>query len=203
MTPMAWPKSLRKSNKHADSDASVEFERLIREHIPAFYHSAYRWTGTVDRAEDLVQELLVRLFPLLDELRRLDRIRPWAMRVMYRIFVDQLRKQRNSPVQLAADQHHDNLDDDAEINQESIDASQEPPQLVEQLLTQECIAAAWEQLGQEHRVVLSMHDIEGYSVDELASVMDVPPGTIKSRIHRARAKLRAALGERFLLSDRV
>jgi RNA polymerase sigma factor (sigma-70 family) len=199
---MDWPKPLR-PNKHAASGASAEFELLIREHIPAFYHSAYRWTGTVDRAEDLVQELLVRLFPLLDELRRLDRIRPWALRVMYRIFVDQVRKQRNSPVQLAADQPHVNLDEDAEVYEDRIDPSQEPPQLVEQLLTQERIAAAWEQLGQEHRVVLSMHDIEGYSVDEVASVMNVPAGTIKSRIHRARAKLRAALGERFLISDRV
>ena len=65
----------------------------MRQHVPALYRSAYRWTGSVERAEDLVQELLVRLFPLLEDLRKLEQVRPWAMRVMYRIFVDQLRRE--------------------------------------------------------------------------------------------------------------
>lgn len=206
---MAWPKSFRKSTgRSGNSGAGAEFDRLIRGHVPAFYRQAFRWTGTVDRAEDLVQELLVRLFPLLAELRALDSVRPWAMRVMYRIFVDQLRRERKSPVhfgrvQFGKEQRSDGFDEEIEDDQDVIDPSQEPPQLVEQQLTQERIAIAWQQLGHEHRVVLSMHDIEGYSLVEIASVMDVPVGTLKSRIHRGRAKLRAALGERFVLSDRV
>jgi RNA polymerase sigma factor (sigma-70 family) len=201
---MAWPKPFQKSTGRSDgSGAGAEFERLMREHIPAFYRQAFRWTGTVDRAEDLVQELLMRLFPLLAELRTLDRVRPWAMRVMYRIFVDQLRRERKSPVQFGGERRSDGLGEEDEDDQDVIDPSQEPPQLVEQQLTQERIAIAWKQLGHEHRVVLSMHDIEGYSLVEIASVMDIPVGTLKSRIHRARAKLRTALGERFVLSDRV
>src|SRR5687768_10570634 len=85
----------------------AEFDRLMREHIPAFFRSAYRWTGAVDQAEDLVQELLTRLYPRLDELRGLDQVKPWAMRVMYRIFVDQLRRQRNSPVQFGLESEID------------------------------------------------------------------------------------------------
>lgn len=64
--------------------------------------------------------------------------------------------------------------------------------------------AAWETLGEEHRVVLSMHDIEDYSLPELAQIMEVPLGTLKSRLHRARARLRDLLAtERISRLDRV
>lgn len=168
----------------------AEFDRLIRQHIPAFFRSAYRWTGAVDQAEDLVQELLTRLFPRLDELRALDQVKPWAMRVMYRIFVDQLRRQRNSPVQFGLESE---ADDESEREEASIAADLEPEMLVERELTQERIAAAWAQLSEEHRIVLSMHDIEEYSLVEIAEITDTPVGTLKSRIHRARAKLRDLL----------
>lgn len=178
-----------------------EFDRLIRDHVPAFFRSAYRWTGSVDRAEDLVQDLLVRLYPRLAELRRIERIRPWAMRVMYRIFVDGLRRERNSPVQFG-------LPDDDEAGETAddafIDASADPVRLTEQQLTQQRIVAAWAHLSANHRVLLSMHDIEDYSLPEMAQIIDVPIGTLKSRLHRARAKLRELLTtERLAEEDRV
>jgi RNA polymerase sigma-70 factor (ECF subfamily) len=165
------------------------------------YRAAYRWTGAVDRAEDLVQELLVRLYPKLDELRALDRVRPWALRVMYRIFVDQMRRERSSPVQFGGDPPDDG---DEEEGQDLIDPSAGPAELLEQELTQQRVLAAWDRLGEEHRVVLSMHDIEDYSLPELAQIMDVPVGTLKSRLHRARAKLKGLLAtERSSTLDRV
>jgi RNA polymerase sigma factor (sigma-70 family) len=203
MSRMSWLKSFRRPQAH--SATAVEFDRLIREHVPILYRSAYRWTGAVDRAEDLVQELLVRLYPRLDELRALDQVRPWAMRVMYRIFVDQLRRERNSPVQFGLESP--DSDPSGEEESEHVDPGAEPPELVERQLTQERIAAAWARLAEEHRVVLSMHDIEGYSLVELSAMMDTPLGTLKSRLHRARAKLRELLTlanrERFSTFDRV
>jgi RNA polymerase sigma factor (sigma-70 family) len=182
---------------------AAEFDRLMREHVRALYRSAYRWTGTVDRAQDLVQELLVRLYPRLAELRELDRVRPWALRVMYRIFIDQLRRERNSPVQFGAEAPQDeNVGDDEYGGY--VDPSPDAAELVDRELSAERILAAWEGLGEEHRVVLSMHDIEDYSLPELSQMMEVPIGTLKSRLHRARAKLRELLAkERFSAPNRV
>lgn len=192
---------LQKRARPSPANAATEFDHLLRGHVPALYRCAYRWTGAVDRAEDLVQELLVRLYPRLEELRGLDRIRPWALRVMYRIFVDQVRRERSSPVQFGADPTEDGAEEDCH---ELIDLSSGPAELVERELTQERVMAAWETLGEEHRVVLSMHDIEDYSLPELAQIMDVPLGTLKSRLHRARAKLRQLLAtERISRLDRV
>jgi RNA polymerase sigma-70 factor (ECF subfamily) len=197
MKRMVLPKLTRAQRPEA---AAAEFDRLLREHIPALFRSAYRWTGTTDRAEDLVQELLVRLYPKLEELRALDRVRPWALRVMYRIFVDQLRRERSSPVQYGAE---DEMAGEAE-DDSLLDHAAGPDELLEQELTQARIVAAWDELGEEHRVVLSMHDIEDYSLPELSQIIDVPLGTLKSRLHRARARLRTLLaGERSALSDRV
>lgn len=181
---------LQNRARPSHANAAAEFDHLLRDHVPALYRSAYRWTGAVDRAEDLVQELLIRLYPRLAELRRLDRLRPWALRVMYRIFVDQVRRERSSPVQFGAEPLEEGGEDDGP---ELCDPSAGPAELLEQELTQQRVMAAWECLGEQHRVVLSMHDIEDYSLPELAQIMDIPLGTLKSRLHRARARLRELL----------
>lgn len=169
------------------NDRAREFDALLREHIPALYRAAYRWTGAADQAEDLVQELLTRLYPRLDELRGLEQIKPWALRVMYRLFVDQLRRQRNSPVQFGLDTSEDDDTDGRWVDE------LEPEILVDRELSQARIVAAWSELSEDHRVVLSMHDIEEYSLVEIAAMTDTPIGTLKSRIHRARARLRDLL----------
>jgi RNA polymerase sigma factor (sigma-70 family) len=195
--------SMGKSSHRRHTQSAAEFDQLLRDHVPTLYRTAYRWTGAVDRAEDLVQELLTRLFPRLAELRELDRVRPWVLRVMYRIFVDQLRRERSSPVQFGAESPEEvsAVDDEYEG---FLDPSPGPPELVERQLTEERIMAAWEQLGPEHRAVLSLHDIEDYSLPELSRIMEIPIGTLKSRLHRARARLRELLAtERFATPDRV
>ena len=201
MPRMSWLK--RTSSRTTDTSDAIEFEQLLREHIPALYRSAYRWTGAVDRAEDLVQQLLLRLYPRLAELRELDQLRPWVLRVMYRIFVDQLRRERSSPVQFGADA---GADDEGSVSENDawLDPGPGPQDLVEQEITQERLLRAWERLGEEHRVVLAMHDIEDYTLPELAQIMEIPLGTLKSRLHRARARLRELLAaERMDAADRV
>jgi RNA polymerase sigma factor (sigma-70 family) len=201
MQRMSWLK--RTASRTAETSDAVEFAQLLREHVPALYRSAYRWTGAVDRAEDLVQQLLLRLYPRLAELRELDQVRPWVLRVMYRIFVDQLRRERSSPVQFGAEP---DVDDEGSVGESDawLDPGPGPQDLVEREVTQERLLRAWAQLGKEHRVVLAMHDIEDYTLPELAQIMEIPLGTLKSRLHRARARLRELLAEeRMAAADRV
>ena len=87
--------------------------------------------------------------------------------------------------------NEDGVEDDSYI-----DPGAGPHELTDQQLTQERILAVWPLLGEDHRVVLAMHDIEDYSLPELAQMLDVPIGTLKSRLHRARARLRELLLER-------
>ena len=175
-------------------DPAGEFDRLLRPLVPFLFQHAYRWTAARDQAEDLVQELLLRLYPRLPELMRLDRLQPWVLKVMYRIFVDQHRREKKSPVRpmhetSAGEGLPDNPGD------QFPDAAPGPPELVERQLIRERLESAWLRLGEDHRVVVAMHDIQGYRMEELAKFLDVPTGTVKSRLHRARARLRALLAE--------
>ncbi|NHA15508.1 RNA polymerase sigma factor [Thioalkalivibrio sp. XN279] len=189
------PPTSRSPDDHARARA---FKELLEPLIPVFYRNAFRWTTTQDRAEDLVQELLVRLYPRMDELAGLDRVQPWALKVMYRIFVDQHRREMNSPVR-SLDALPGNRNDPSESPLERCAADGPgPPELVERELTGERVATAWARLGEDQRVVVAMHDIEGYGLEELAVLLDVPVGTLKSRLHRARGRLRELLaGEPF------
>jgi RNA polymerase sigma-70 factor (ECF subfamily) len=165
-----------------DSPAE-EFDQLMRGHIRSLYRYAYRWTGDVDQAEDLVQETLTRLYSEMPRLREIQAPRSWAARIMYRIFVDWLRRARRSPVL---------FQDNEEID--TPDESLDPALLAEQALQQEQVLEAWGRLHEQHRVVLSLFEIEGYSLEEVASIIEVPLGTTKSRLHRARQSLRELLG---------
>lgn len=187
--------SRKTAQQAAGADPAAEFDRLLRPLIPVLYRHAYRWTAARDRAEDLVQDLLVRLYPRLDELAALDRVQPWALRVMYRIFVDQHRRAANSPVRPMDEAPSTGSGEPADPGEAFADDAQDPPALVERELVARQIEAAWAQLGEDHRVVVAMHDIEGYGLDELSGLLDTPVGTLKSRLHRARAKLRDLLAE--------
>jgi RNA polymerase sigma-70 factor (ECF subfamily) len=179
------------------SDSPAEqFDQLMRGHVRPLYRYAYRWTGDVDQAQDLVQETLTRLFADLPRLREVEQPRTWAARIMYRIFVDWLRRTRSSPVDFVGRSgvKSATLDDESELV-EGADDTFDPAVLAEQALLQERIAAAWVRLHEQHRVVLSLHEIEGYSLEEVASIIEAPVGTAKSRLHRARSHLRDLLKE--------
>jgi RNA polymerase sigma factor (sigma-70 family) len=176
--------------------AAEEFDVLMRGHVRPLYRYAYRWTGDVDQAEDLVQETLTRLFSELPRLRELEQIRPWAARVMYRLFVDWLRRARGSPVTFVGRSGMvSGVLDDQEDPDEAGDETWNPETLTEQAFERERVLVAWEQLHEQHRVVLSLYEIEGYSLEEVAQVIDAPLGTVKSRLNRARAHLRELLSE--------
>jgi RNA polymerase sigma-70 factor (ECF subfamily) len=171
-----------------------EFDQLLRGHVRPLYRCAYRWTSDVDQAEDLVQETLTRLFGQLGQLRTIEQIRPWATRVMYRLFIDNLRRSRRSPVTFVGRSGAmvDSGDVDLDDN-EAPDVTWDPALLAEKAVDRDRIVAVWPQLHEQHRVVLTLYDIEGYSLEEVASMVDVPLGTVKSRLNRARLRLRELL----------
>jgi RNA polymerase sigma factor (sigma-70 family) len=175
---------------------AAEFDRLMRGHVRPLYRYAYRWTGDVDQAEDLVQETLTRLYSEMPRLREIEKIRPWAARVMYRIFVDGRRRAKRSPVVFAgrSGSTGESLDGDEEPV-EAADEAENPEGLTDRAIERDRIVAVWSRLHEQHRVVLSLHEIEGYSLDEVAQIIEVPVGTAKSRLSRARTHLRELLTE--------
>src|SRR5206468_11938868 len=78
--------------------AELNFEDLLRPQVEYLYRLAWRFTGSVADAEDLVQDVLIKLFPRTQELLGIERLRPWLARVLYNQYVDSVRQRSRSPI---------------------------------------------------------------------------------------------------------
>ena len=187
------PMTERIRRRLAARRAEAEFERLLRPHLDYLYKLAYRFTGAADRADDLIQDLVVRLYPRFDELAAVEQLRPWLVRVMYRMFVDQRRRDLRAPYVAVADSgHHDAGEGDPYAA--FADPGPGPDTELELSFNRTQLLAAWERLSDEHKALLTLYEIEGYTLNEIETMLELPRGTIKSRLHRARARLAELLG---------
>lgn len=170
--------------------AQARFEELLRPHLDHLYRLAYRFTGTADRAEDLIQDLLVRVYPRCEELAHLDKPRPWLARVLYRLFVDQRRRETRAPVvSMNAGPISEEGDESGEPGEWMADSAPGPEMELEMKLDRERLLQAWEALNPDHRALIALFEVEGYTLEELEEMLEVNRGTLKSRLHRARAQL--------------
>ncbi|MEA3244016.1 MAG: RNA polymerase sigma factor [Pseudomonadota bacterium] len=168
------------------------FESLLRPHLRDMYRVAYRFTGNRDDAEDLVQDVLTKLYPREQELAGVEHLKPWLARVLYRQFVDNRRRHARTP--FAAQQNPPAADNDEPDPITALPGNLPGPDAgVEQHLLQQRLHQALDHLSEDHRSVLTLHDMEGYTLKELETTLDTPLGTLKSRLHRARQQLRLEL----------
>jgi RNA polymerase sigma-70 factor (ECF subfamily) len=161
------------------------FEELVRPHLTYLYRLAYRFCGNQDDAEDLVQDLLVKLYPRQADLEKVEKLRPWLVTSLYRMFVDGTRRKARSPLEL--------VENEAALYETVANSDCTPDMALAEDQRIDQIQAAFNRLSEDHRILLTLHDIEGYRLVELESMLEVPVGTLKSRIHRARAKMRELL----------
>jgi RNA polymerase sigma-70 factor (ECF subfamily) len=166
---------------------SHTFERLVRPHFDRLYRLAWRLTGSKAEAEDLFQELLIKAYGKVDDIVHIDRPGPWLARIMYNLFVDERRRFRRSRMVFVAE---------GELPGDGLAGLPGPGDPVydnQRIQRLQSLDRALAQLSDEHRIVVLLHDTEGYKIKEIEELTGVPSGTVKSRLHRARARLREIL----------
>jgi RNA polymerase sigma-70 factor, ECF subfamily len=150
-----------------------EFERVALCHARSLLRVAQRLTGSPSTAEDLVQDCLLLAWRSFHQLRPGTNARAWLFRILFNAFYASGRKLRNAPdiVPLAAGTAavFPGFDEAAEVSQ------------------------AFDRLGIEHRTVLLLGVVEGFTCAEMAEILSVPIGTVMSRLSRARQALRTQL----------
>lgn len=156
------------------------FDDRILPHFEALFRAAYRLTGNIADAEDLVQEVCVRAYPKLAEMEKLEYAKAWLLRVQYRVFVDGLRRRERSPLRPLS----------AEIEGSHYMISEEPgpEQHVDGQLASEQLQRAWTSLERPQQALLALH-AEGYSLDDLQQMTGLSKNVLTARLHRARARL--------------
>ena len=181
--------------QHGDADA---FEQLLLEHQKNVYNLCYRMAGTPDDAMDLSQETFLRAWRCLDQYQFASAFSTWLYRLCSNICIDFLRRRRRQQtVPLTFE------DADGEEQTYAVpDAQPLPEEQVELKLTREILQAAMAQLLPEHRAVLQLRVVNEMSYEQIADVLDIQIGTVKSRLSRARNQLKKIL-ERGNLSRRA
>jgi RNA polymerase sigma factor (sigma-70 family) len=167
------------------TDTVPTWDQVVDDHSARVFRLAYRLTGNRTDAEDLTQEVFVRVFRSLDSFTP-GTFEGWLHRITTNLFLDQAR--RRSRIRF------DPLGDDPEAK---LPGRVPPPdhQVLAGLFDAD-VEAALGALAPEFRAAVVLCDIEGLSYEEIASVLDLKLGTVRSRIHRGRAQLRRALAHR-------
>lgn len=165
--------------------AAPQWADIVAEHSAAVYRLAYRLSGNRHDAEDITQDVFVRVF------RSLDKYEPgnfggWLHRITTNVFLDRARRGARIRFDGFADGAENRLPDISpgpalEVHDASFDAD---------------IETALAELPDEFRVAVVLCDVEGLSYDEIADVLGIKVGTVRSRIHRGRTRLRQALAHR-------
>jgi len=161
-----------------------EFAAVALGFLSAIYNAAYRMSGDEHDAEDLAQDTYVEAFRHSAQLRDLAHCKAWLFRILRNRFISGERKRRARPELVVVEGGVEAAD--------AIAAVEDMPHLertVMARLARPAIMQALGRLPEELRIVLLLCDLEGFTYDEIAEIMDCPIGTVRSRIARARARL--------------
>jgi len=161
------------------------WEDIVRAHSARVYRLAYRLTGNQHDAEDLTQEVFVRVFRSLSSYTP-GTFEGWLHRITTNLFLDSARRKQRIRFEGLADEMAHRLPGSEPTPAEAFDDSH----------LDDDVQAALKALPPEYRAAVVLCDIEGFSYEEIAVTLGVKLGTVRSRIHRGRAQLRAALEHR-------
>jgi RNA polymerase sigma-70 factor (ECF subfamily) len=172
-----------------DQNQRASFDALLRPHLDRLYRLSFRLAGSKADAEDLFQDVLVKAFGRLDDLLEVREPGSWLCRVMYNHFIDNRRRFARARLVSVEESQLPGQ------SVESLPGDLDPVRDAERLDTINRLDQALAVLSDEHRLVVLLHDTEGYKLQEIHEITGDPVGTIKSRLHRARARLREILTE--------
>lgn len=166
-----------------DPGAAPTWEDIARHHGRFLYTVAYRLCGNHDDAQDLVQEVLVRVQRGLVTYQP-GSLEGWLARITTNAFLDEVRRRKRRPADLLHDaEAWDHLAPAAVAADEQLALDQLPAH----------VQAAVRDLPDDYRAAVVLCDVVGLPYEEIAEVLGVPVGTVRSRIHRGRARLRQVL----------
>jgi RNA polymerase sigma-70 factor (ECF subfamily) len=189
---------LLKEAKKGDIKA---FEKLSGQYYKKIYNIALRMTGNREDASDLAQEVLIKVYKSLKSFREESSFSTWLYRITKNLCIDELKKQNRKKAI--------SLDEDIELKENSVKRQVEsdepgPYEQYEKSEIRRIMTDAIGKLTEEHRMVIILRDIQGFSYNEISKIVKCPEGTVKSRINRARQALRELLEtNRELLGMRI
>jgi len=178
---------LLKKSQEGDIHA---FEQLIESYQKRVFNIAYRIIGSYDDANELAQEVFIKVYRSLSQFKGRSSFSTWIYSITKNVCYDELRKRKNKKVvYIDEDIKYDNN----EIQRQVEDGRPQPDEIAEKNEIKRIVHEAIMELSYEHREAIVLRDIQGFSYEEISKLLKCPEGTVKSRINRARRSLKNIL----------
>lgn len=175
------------------SDIAERFETEAIPLLSTIYAGAYRLTQDATAAEDLTQETFLKAYAAFHQFEPGTNIKAWLFRIMQNTFISQYRKESKAPYQTSVDDLEEWELSALESTSQTLMPSAELQAL--RSMPDSVILNALKELPEDFRIPVYLADAEGFSYAEIAEILDIPMGTVMSRIHRARVRLRSLLSD--------
>jgi RNA polymerase sigma-70 factor (ECF subfamily) len=175
-----------------EAERAERFERDALGYLDQLYRAALRMTRNPADAEDVVQDAYAKAFASFAQFKQGTNLKAWLYRILTNTYINSYRKAQRRP-QIAGEDVEDWQLAAAASHDSSGLVSAEAEVLAN--MPDDVVTRALDSLSPEFREVVMLSDVDGFSYKEIAEIMDTPIGTVMSRLNRARAQLRAKLGE--------
>ncbi len=168
------------------------FQRDALPLLDSLYGAALRMTRNPADAEDLVQETMLRAYRAFDRFEEGTNLKAWLFRIMTNAYINTYRKRQREPQKVSTDEIED-FDLYQELKSHDPQYEQTPENIVLDNLVDSDIMEAIDDLPEQFRLAVVLSDVEGFTYAEMADIMEVPMGTVMSRLHRGRKALQMRL----------
>src|SRR5688572_28314433 len=176
-----------------DDARRLQFTEQAMEHMPSLYTAALRMTRNPSDAEDLVQETYLKAYRAWHSFQQGTNLKAWLYRILTNTFINTYRSKKRRPDESELDDIEDLYLYRRLGGLEAAAAGRSAEDEVMDLFTDTDVKAALEALPEQFRMTVLLADVEGFSYKEIAEILDVPIGTVMSRLHRGRKALQKAL----------
>lgn len=176
---------------YTEKEKQELFANEFMPHISSMYNFGYRLTLDADDAKDLVQDTYLKAYRFIESFQRGTNAKAWLFRILKNSFINDYRKKSKEPSKV------DYQEVESYYNSDDVDRQITPDLRVESLkdMIGDEISNALNSLDVDFRTVIILCDLEGFKYEEMAKILDIPIGTVRSRLHRARNLLKEKLSE--------
>jgi RNA polymerase sigma-70 factor, ECF subfamily len=171
----------------------AEFSELAMQYMGSLYSAALRMTRNPSDAEDLVQETYLKAYRAFGSFKEGTNLKAWLYRILTNTFINSYRARKRRPEQTDIDDVEDLYLYRRLGGLEAVSAGRSAEEEVLEHFTESDVKEAVEALPEQFRMAVLLADVEGFSYKEIADILDIPIGTVMSRLHRGRKALQKTL----------
>jgi RNA polymerase sigma-70 factor (ECF subfamily) len=180
------------TERHSEDLKKERFDKEALVHLNSLYRTALRMTRNENDASDLVQETFFKAYRFWDKFEEGSNCRAWLYKIMTNIFINQYRAKASSPQTVDLE----DVDDDFLFGQLSaLGPPDDPEKLFFRKVFDDDVKKAIDEMPDDFRLVIILSFLEGFSYQEIADILNINIGTVKSRLHRGRKLLQKSLWE--------